>query len=186
MRARKEALLNQHARVFWMCGLSGAGKSTLANRLEEELTERGFLSMVIDGDYIRQGLNKGLGYSQNDRQENLRRVAEIARLTTANGIISIVSFITPTKLIREMVKDIVGEPDYIEIYINSPIEICEQRDTKGLYRQAREGKINNFTGIDSPFEVPYNPHIEIDTANLGIGECSQKLLEFVLPMIEHN
>lgn len=185
MRAAKEALLKQRARVIWMCGLSGAGKSTLASELDLELSARGFLSMVIDGDEIRQGLNRGLGYSAEDRRENLRRVAEVARLTTACGIISIVSFITPTQSVRQMVRNIVGENDYTEVFVNAPLDVCEQRDIKGLYRLAREGRIKDFTGIDSPFEPPVNPHIEINTDKMSIEQCSHKLLEFVLPLIEH-
>lgn len=185
MRATKEALLKQRARVIWMCGLSGAGKSTLASELDLKLSARGFLSMVIDGDEIRQGLNRGLGYSAEDRSENLRRVAEVARLTTASGIISIVSFITPTQSVRQMVRNIVGENDYTEVFVNAPLDVCEQRDIKGLYRLAREGRIKDFTGIDSPFEPPVNPHIEINTDKMSIEQCSHKLLEFVLPLIEH-
>jgi len=186
MRESKEALLKQHARVIWMCGLSGAGKSTLATGLDEELAEKGFMSLVIDGDEIRKGLNQGLGFTEADRRENLRRVAEVAKLVAVNGIIAIVSFITPTRSVREMVKSIVGDPDYVEVFINAPIAVCEKRDTKGLYRQAREGKIRDFTGIDSPFEIPVNPDIEIDTDKLNIEQCSNKLLEFVLPLIEQN
>lgn len=183
MRTTKEALLRQHAHVFWMCGLSGAGKSTLAALVDAELTARGYLCLVIDGDEVRKSLNKGLGFSHDDRMENLRRVAEVARMTAGNGIITIVSFISPTRSIREMVRRIVGN-DYTEVFINAPLEVCEQRDTKGLYRKAREGKINEFTGIDSPFETPENPDIEINTAQLNINESLQKLLDFILPLIK--
>jgi len=186
MRARKEALLKQHARVIWMCGLSGAGKSTLAANLDNDLTDKGFLVQVIDGDEIRKGLNKGLGYSQDDRRENLRRVAEVARLSAANGIISVVSFITPTRSIRDMIRTIVGNGDYTEIFVNAPIDICEQRDTKGLYKQVREGKIREFTGIDSPFEMPENPALEINTGELDVQQSSRRLLEFVLPLIVYK
>jgi adenylyl-sulfate kinase len=185
MRVHKETMLKQHARVFWMCGLSGAGKSTLAASLDRELTSMGYMCLVIDGDDIRKGLNKSLGFSDEDRRENLRRVAEVARLTTNNGIITIVSFITPTRSIREMIRTILSE-DYIEVFVNAPIGVCELRDTKGLYRQAREGKIREFTGIDSPFEIPNNPDLEIDTEKQDIEQSSQRLIDFVLPMIEYK
>lgn len=185
VRSRKEAILNQHARVFWMCGLSGAGKSTLASILDNELTLRGYLCQVIDGDDIRSGLNKGLGYTEEDRRENLRRVAEVARLFARSGIITVVSFISPTESIRQTIRKIVGE-DYIEVFVDAPIEICEQRDTKGLYKQAREGKIKNFTGIDSPFEPPANPHLIIDTKTHDVEQSACRLLEFVLPLIEYT
>lgn len=182
-RLTKEALLSQHARVIWMCGFSGAGKSTLAALLDSELSDRGFLSQVIDGDVVRSGLNKGLGFSDEDRMENLRRVAEVARLFTGCGVITIVSFISPTRSAREMARHIVGEDDFVEVYINASFEICEKRDVKGLYKQAREGKIKNFTGIDSPFESPDHPAIEINTGVLTIEESAGKLLEFILPLV---
>jgi adenylylsulfate kinase len=185
-RSVKEALLNQHACVIWMCGLSGAGKSTLANLLDKELAHRGYLSQVIDGDVIRKGLNRGLGFSFDDRFENIRRVAEVARLFTDCGIITIVSFISPTKSIRLMAKDIIGRKDFFEVYIDAPLEVCEKRDTKGLYRQAREGKICDFTGIDSPFEVPENPDLTINTGELSIEDSAQKLLEYILPRVTYK
>jgi adenylylsulfate kinase len=186
LRCRKEALLDQHAKVIWMCGLSGAGKSTLAISLENELTALGYLCQVIDGDDVRSGLNIGLGYTQEDRRENLRRVAEVAKMAVNSGIITVVSFISPTHSIREMIRTIIGTPDYIEVFVNAPLEICEQRDTKGLYQQAREGKIRNFTGIDSPFEPPVQPDVVINTHLLTVDECGMKLLEYVLPLIEYN
>lgn len=184
-RARKEEILNQHARIFWMCGLSGAGKSTLASILDNELTLRGYLCRVIDGDEIRKGLNKGLGFSAADRQENLRRVAEVAKLFANSGIITIVSFITPTEEMRRIIRTITGE-DYTEIFVDAPLEVCEQRDIKGLYKQAREGKIHDFTGIDSPFEPPSNPDITIDTAKTDVEQSACKLLDFVLQLTEYT
>ena len=186
MRFLKEALLKQHASVIWMCGLSGAGKSTLANLLDKQLTDRGYLCQVIDGDDVRSGLNKGLGFSQDDRRENLRRVAEVTRLFAHCGVVTIVSFITPTGSIREMIRSIVGDSDYTEVYIDAPLEVCEKRDTKGLYKQAREGKIRDFTGIDSPFEPPEKPALTIDTARLTVEQCSKQLLDFILPIIEYK
>jgi adenylylsulfate kinase len=183
IRRSKEAMLKQKARVIWMCGLSGAGKSTLAARLDKDLFERGFLSQVLDGDVVRSGLNRGLGFSNEERLENLRRVAEVAKLFTGCGVIAIVSFISPTRNCRQMAQSIIGDADFLETYINAPIEICEKRDNKGLYKQAREGKIKDFTGIDSPFEPPRSPAVEINTHLLSIGESASKLLDFVLPRI---
>jgi len=173
LRFLKETILKQHARVIWMCGLSGAGKSTLASILDSE-------------DDVRSGLNKGLGYTEEDRRENLRRVAEVARLFMNCGVITVVSFITPTQSIRQMIRDIVGEPDYIEVFVNAPLEVCEKRDTKGLYKQARAGIIRNFTGIDSPFEPPGNPALSINTDTMDVAQSSCRLLEFVLPFIEYT
>jgi adenylylsulfate kinase len=186
MRATKESLLNQHAKVFWICGLSGAGKSTLASSLDKALSDRGHLSMVIDGDEVRKGLNKGLGFSDEDRRENLRRVAEVARLAVGNGIIPIVSFISPTRSVRNMIRSIIGDNDYVEVFVNSSLETCELRDPKGLYKQAREGMIKDFTGIDSPFEIPDHPDLEINTEMLNIEQSASRFLDFVLPMIEYN
>jgi adenylylsulfate kinase len=186
IRLKKEAMLKQHARVVWMCGLSGAGKSTLATLLDKELSDRDYLSQVIDGDIVRSGLNKGLGFTNEERQENLRRVAEVAKLFVGCGIITIVSFISPTRNVRLMAKSIVGETDYIEVFINAPLEICEKRDTKGLYKQAREGKIKDFTGIDSPFEPPENPDMEINTNDLTVEESTLKLRDFILPLVEYK
>jgi adenylylsulfate kinase len=186
IRNVKESLLSQHACVVWMCGLSGAGKSTLANLLDQELALRGHISHVIDGDVIRNGLNKGLGFSYEDRYENLRRVAEVAKLFTHCGVIAVVSFISPTNSIRKMAKDIIGPDDFHEVFINAPLEICERRDTKGLYKQAREGKLSDFTGIDSPFEPPENPDLVIDTGTHSIEECLQKLLAYVLPRVNYK
>ncbi len=186
MRLKKEALLQQRARVFWMCGLSGAGKSTLANRLDRMLIARGYLSQVIDGDMVRSGLNRGLGYSAEDRQENLRRVAELAKLFLHCGVITIVSFISPTRESRQMASSIIGESNFLEVFINAPLGVCEKRDTKGLYRQAREGLIRDFTGIDSPFEAPKDPDLEIRTDLVGIDESADKLLDYVLPLIAYK
>lgn len=185
-RCDKEVMLHQHAHVFWMCGLSGAGKSTLARQLDRALLEKGYLSQILDGDVVRNGLNKGLGFSTADRQENLRRVAEVARLFTECGIIAIISFISPTFKARQMAREIIGPENFSEIYINAPFEECERRDTKGLYQQARKGMIKDFTGIDSPFEPPLHPDLEIKTDQLTISESTAKLLDFTLPLISNN
>lgn len=186
IRQVKESMLNQHARVIWMCGLSGAGKSTLANRLDNELCGRGYLAQVIDGDVVRSGLNKGLGFTSEDRHENLRRVAEVARLFANCGIITIVSFISPTRYSRSMARSIIGEQDFLEVYINASLDTCEGRDIKGLYKLAREGKIPNFTGIHQPFEPPEKPDIEIVTDETTVDASIRQLLDFVLPRIEFN
>jgi adenylylsulfate kinase len=186
LKQDKERLLNQRARVIWMSGLSGAGKTTIARGLEKELLKRGYLSQVIDGDDLRAGLNKNLGFSNEDRKENLRRIAEISRLFINCGVITINSFISPTQEVRSMAKSIVGEDYYIEVFINAPLEVCEQRDNKGLYRKARQGLIKDFTGIDSPFEPPLNANIEIKTDRLTIKESVDKLLSYILPLVEHK
>jgi adenylylsulfate kinase len=182
----KERLLNQRARVIWMTGLSGAGKTTIARGLEKELLKKGYLSQVIDGDDLRAGLNKNLGFSNEDRKENLRRIAEISRLFINCGLITINSFISPTHEVRRMAKSIVGEVFYVEVFINAPLEVCEQRDKKGLYRKARQGLIKDFTGIDSPFEPPMNADIEIQTDRLTIKESIDKLLSYILPLVEYK
>jgi adenylylsulfate kinase len=166
-----------------MTGLSGSGKSTIAAQLESRLYEMGFLTQVLDGDNIRTGLNNNLGFSEDDRQENIRRIAEVSRLFLQCGIICINSFISPTHQIREMAYTIIGRENVIEIFVNAPIEVCEQRDVKGLYRKAREGKIKQFTGIDSPFEAPLDPDIEINTGTLSVEEAIEKCLEHILPVI---
>jgi len=176
-------MLCQHAKVIWMCGLSGAGKSTLAANLDRMLYQYGFLSQVIDGDIIRNGLNKGLGFNADDRRENLRRVAELAKLFIECGVVTIVSFISPTHESRQKARNIIGEKDFIEVYINAPLSICEQRDTKGLYKQARRGLIKDFTGIDSPFEEPVHPDVEINTQLLSAEESATKLLDVILPLV---
>ena len=183
-RPEKEKLLNQKAKVIWMTGLSGAGKTTIGTGIERELNKRGHLTQVLDGDNIRSGINNNLGFSAEDRFENIRRIAEVSKLFLNCGIICINSFISPTKEIRAMAKEIIGEDDFIEVYVNAPLEVCEQRDVKGLYRKARDGKIKDFTGIDAPFEVPENPAVEIRTDRLSIEESVQKCLEVILPKIE--
>jgi adenylylsulfate kinase len=186
MRRSKEKLLNQRAKVIWMSGLSCAGKSTIAAGLEKELFKRGYLTQILDGDNIRMGLNKNLGFSKEDRIENLRRIAELSKLFINCGIITINSFISPTEEARKSAKSIIGEDNFIEVYINAPIEVCEQRDTKGLYKKARQGLIKDFTGIDSVFEPPENSDIEIRTDLLTIKESIDKLVRFILPLVEYR
>ena len=186
LRKSKEIFLKQKARVIWMSGLSGAGKTTLAIGLEKELFNRGYLAQVIDGDNIRHGLNKNLTFTDDDRKENLRRIAEVSKLFVNCGVITINSFISPTIETRQMAREIIGEDDFIEVFINSPLEICEMRDVKGLYKQARDGQLKNFTGIDSLYESPLYPDIEIHTDQFSVEECVKQLLDFVLPRIAFN
>jgi len=185
-RPEKEKLLNQKAKVIWLTGLSGAGKTTIGTGIERELNRRGHLTQVLDGDNIRSGINNNLSFSADDRFENIRRIAEISKLFLNCGIICINSFISPTKKIRTMAKEIIGESDFIEVYVNAPLEVCEQRDVKGLYQKARDGKIKDFTGIDAPFEAPEYPAAEIRTDLLSINESVQKCLEVILPKIEYT
>jgi adenylylsulfate kinase len=180
----KEALLNQKGIVIWMLGLSGSGKSTLAKALETELHNLGFLTQLLDGDNLRSGINNNLSFSEADRLENIRRAAEVSKLFLNCGIVTICSFISPTHEIRSMAKNIVGSESYYEVYVNAPLEICEQRDVKGLYKKARAGELKSFTGIDSPFEVPQNPNLELRTDQFTLDKCKDYLLEAVLDKIK--
>lgn len=184
-REDKEKLLNQKSLVIWLTGLSGSGKTTIAKGLEKELHNRGFLVQVLDGDNIRSGINNNLGFSVEDRLENIRRISEVSKLLIHSGVITINSFISPTEEIRNMACKIIGEENFIKVYINAPLSVCEQRDEKGLYKMAREGKIKNFTGLDSPFDQPLKADIEIRTDQLDIDSSIKKLLEFVLPSIQY-
>jgi len=185
-RDEKERLLNQRSRVIWMTGLSGAGKTTLAKHLEEALSDKGYLTQVLDGDNIRSGINNNLGFSDSDRYENIRRIAEISKLFLNCGVITINCFISPTNEIREMARRIIGGEDFIEVYVNAPLGVCEERDVKGLYTRARRGEIADFTGITSPFEAPERPDVEIRTDLLTIGESVRNILETVLPRIDYG
>jgi adenylylsulfate kinase len=182
-RQQKEQLLKQKAQVIWFTGLSGSGKTTLGASVEKELYKKGFLTQILDGDNIRSGINKNLNFSEEDRIENIRRIAEVNKLFLNCGIITLNCFISPTEDIREMVKSIVDTENFIEIYVSTPIEVCEQRDVKGLYAKARRGEIPNFTGISSPFEVPVNPDLEIDTSVLSLEEATKIILDYLLTKI---
>jgi adenylylsulfate kinase len=185
-RDEKERFLNQRARVIWLTGLSGSGKTTIGTLLEKELFRRHFLAEVLDGDKIRMGINNNLTFSGEDRIENIRRIAEVSKLLINCGIIVISCFISPTISIRAMAREIIGDKDFIEVYVNAPIEVCEERDVKGLYKKAREGYIKDFTGIDAPFDIPPKPDIEIKTDMLTIKESVNMLLSFILPQIEYR
>lgn len=183
-RKEKEALLGQHAVMVWFTGLSGSGKSTIAIALERELHQRGILCRILDGDNIRSGINNNLGFTEADRVENIRRIAEVSRLFIDTGIITIAAFISPNSDIREMAADIIGRDDFLEIYVSTPLEACEHRDVKGLYAKARKGEIKNFTGISAPFEAPAHPALTLDTSVLTLEESVHKLLELILPRIQ--
>ena len=182
-RADKEELLHQHSVMIWFTGMSGSGKSTIAIALERELQKRGLLCRILDGDNIRSGINNNLGFSEEDRVENIRRIAEIGKLFVDTGIITIAAFISPNNDIREMAANIIGKENFLEIFVSTPIEECEKRDVKGLYAKARRGEIKNFTGISAPFEAPANPALSIDTSKLSVEESVNKLLELILPKI---
>lgn len=178
-RQDKEKLLGQRGVMLWFTGLSGSGKSTVAIALERELHRRGLLCRILDGDNIRTGINANLGFSAEDRKENIRRIAEVARLFVDTGIITIAAFISPTEEVRRMAAGIIGEDDFKEIYISTPIEECERRDVKGLYAKARRGEVKNFTGISAPFEAPAHPAISLNTAELSLEESVRQLLELL-------
>lgn len=180
-RDDKEQLLKQRGMMLWFTGLSGSGKSTVAIALERELHSRGLLCRILDGDNIRSGINNNLGFSAEDRVENIRRIAEVGRLFIDTGIITIAAFISPNNQLREMAAEIIGKDDFVEVFVSTPLEECEKRDVKGLYAKARCGEIKNFTGISAPFEAPEHPDITLDTSKLPVEESVKILLDYVLP-----
>ena len=169
-RDDKEQLLKQRGMMLWFTGLSGSGKSTVAIALERELHSRGLLCRILDGDNIRSGINNNLGFSAEDRVENIRRIAEVGRLFVDTGIITIAAFISPNNQLREMAAEIIGKDDFVEVFVSTPLEECEKRDVKGLYAKARRGEIKNFTGISAPFEAPEHPDITLDTSKLPVEQ----------------
>ncbi len=170
----------QHkSKVIWFTGLSGSGKSSLANEVSRILFECNIKVFVLDGDITRLGLNKDLGFSLLDRKENIRRVSEVAKLFVESGTVVLTSFISPIAQDRLLAKQIIGDEDFIEVFIDCPLEICEKRDVKGLYAKARKGEIKNFTGIDSPYEIPHNPDITINTAEKSISECANIIVDTI-------
>ncbi|WMN07888.1 adenylyl-sulfate kinase [Marivirga arenosa] len=183
-RSDKEKMLNQKSIVIWMVGLSGSGKSTLARALENSLHEEGYLTQLLDGDNMRTGINNNLGFSPQDRTENIRRAAETAKLFMNAGLVTICSFISPTEDIRKMAKDIIGD-GYVEVYVDCPVEVCEKRDVKGLYAKARKGEIPDFTGISAPFDEPQNPDVAVDTANQTLEESHQQLVKAIIEKIKY-
>jgi len=183
-RKAKEHLLNQKALVIWFTGLSGSGKSTLAFALAGKLHKKGYLTQVLDGDIIRKGINNKLGFSMEDRNENIRRIAEVANLFLNSGIITICAFISPTSAIRDVTKSIIGKDNLYNIYLSTPLEVCEQRDDKGLYKKARAGEIKEFTGINSPYETPLKPNLQINTDKLTVSATIKHIMESINPLIE--
>jgi adenylylsulfate kinase len=175
-RADKEQLLDQRGIAIWFTGLSGSGKTTIAIALEKELHINGLLTQMLDGDNMRAGINNNLGFSNEDRTENIRRIAEVTKLFVNSGIITICCFVSPTEEIRNTARTIIGAADFMEVFVNTPLEICEKRDVKGLYAKARKGEIEDFTGITAPYENPLNPAIEI-TNNFTIEESVKKIIE---------
>jgi adenylylsulfate kinase len=185
-RGEKEQLLQQRSKVVWMTGLSGSGKSTIALGLERKLHDKGFLTQMLDGDNVRTGLNSDLGFAEEDRQENIRRIAEVAKLFCDCGVFTIACFVSPTVAMREKARSIVGEEDFLEVFVDTPLEVCEQRDTKGLYQKARNGEIQEFTGVDAPFEEPEEPDLRLKTQDKDVEASVDEALEQILPMIRDH
>ena len=185
-REAKEQQLRQRGLTVWFTGLSGSGKSTIAVALERRLSQQGIFSRILDGDNIRTGINRGLGFSEEERRENIRRIAEVSKLFTETGIVTLSAFVSPTNELREMAREIIGKEDFVEIFVATPLEECERRDVKGLYAKARRGEIKDFTGITSPFEAPESPALAIDTTNLSVEEAVERVLEIIIPKIKHT
>ncbi|NNE91391.1 MAG: adenylyl-sulfate kinase [Verrucomicrobiales bacterium] len=183
-REAKESLLKQKGIVVWLYGLSGSGKSTLANLLERKLHEEGRFVKVLDGDNVRSGLNNNLGFSDEDREENIRRVAEVAKLFAEGGIITLTSFITPVERLRQNAREIIGSEDLLEVYVKASFEACAERDPKGLYEKVKAGEVKNFTGKDSSFQEPENPDLIIDTEAQTEEESLQTLYSVVAGRIQ--
>jgi adenylylsulfate kinase len=172
--------------VIWLTGLSGSGKSTLANEIEIELYKQNISSFSLDGDNLRSGLNKDLTFTNHCREENIRRVAEVSKILMDSGTVVIAAFISPYEKDRLTAKNIIGENNFIEVYVHCPLNLCEERDVKGLYKKARNGEISNFTGISSPFEIPSNPDIIVSTSTQTIQQCCNKILAYVLPKLVYH
>lgn len=182
-KALRSKRFNQNPKLIWFTGLSGSGKSTISERLEQKLFEDGYSTYALDGDNVRVGINKDLSFSSKDRQENIRRIAEISNLLLDAGLIICASFISPFEKDRALVKEIVGIENYLEIYLSTPLKTCEKRDVKGFYKKAREGKILEFTGVSSPYEVPKAPNLVIDTSELSIESAVNEIYKFVIKNI---
>ena len=176
VQADREKLLNQKGCVIWFTGLSGSGKSTLALEVENKLHQRGHLTYVLDGDNIRHGLNKNLGFSPEDREENIRRIGEVAKLFNDAGVIAMTAFISPYRTDRDNARDLLDAGRFVEVFVDCPLEVCEARDTKGLYQKARAGEIKEFTGISAPYEVPVQPELTVNTSELTLEECTERVI----------
>ena len=176
----REKLLNQKGCVIWFTGLSGSGKSTLANAVEHVLHQQRHHTYVLDGDNVRHGLNKNLGFSPEDREENIRRIGEVAKLFADAGTIVMTAFISPYCADRDQARALIAEDRFVEVFVDCPLDVCEERDTKGLYKKARAGEIKEFTGISAPYEPPLNPEVTVNTAALSIEECAQAVIEALM------
>ena len=185
-RQDKESLLGQRGIMIWFTGLSGSGKSTVAMGVERELHAQGILCRILDGDNVRAGINNNLGFSAEDRIENIRRIAEIGKLFVQTGVVTLACFVSPTNDIRQMARDIVGEEDFLEVYISTPIEECERRDVKGLYARARKGEVKNFTGISAPVEAPVSADIDIDTSKIPLEESVRTLTDLIIKRVKQQ
>ncbi len=185
-RYQKEIYLKQRAKVIWFTGLSGSGKTTLASLLEKRLFELNYFCQILDGDNVRSGINRNLKFTEEERMENIRRIAEVSKLFMNCGIILICAFISPTNQMRKMAKEIIGEDDFLEVFVDTPLEVCEQRDPKGLYKRARAGEIKNFTGISSPFEKPENSFMSVDNTNPDIDKTVREMLLKIVPEIRFD
>lgn len=185
-RQDKESLLGQRGIMIWFTGLSGSGKSTVAMGVERELHAQGILCRILDGDNVRAGINNNLGFSAEDRIENIRRIAEIGKLFVQTGVVTLACFVSPTNDIRQMAREIVCKEDFLEVYISTPIEECERRDVKGLYARARKGEVKNFTGISAPFEAPVSADIDIDTSKIPLEESVRTLTELIIKRVKQQ
>jgi adenylyl-sulfate kinase len=185
-KEQREGVMSQHARLIWFTGLSGSGKSTLAVQLEAQLHAQGFNTFLLDGDNIRVGLNKDLEFTEEGRIENIRRIGEVSKLLLDAGIVVLSAFISPFKADRDSVKEIVGSENYIEVFVDAPLALCEERDVKGLYKKARAGVVKNFTGVDSPYEVPTSPDITIASGRLSVDESIEQLLKLIVPKVRRT
>jgi adenylylsulfate kinase len=178
-RGDKENLLHQRGMMVWFTGLSGSGKSTIALGVERELHRLGILCRILDGDNIRAGINSNLGFSDDDRKENIRRIAEVGKLFVQTGVVTLACFVSPTIEIRQMARTIIGADDFFEVYVSTPIEECERRDVKGLYARARRGEVKDFTGVSAPFEAPVDPVLSLDTSVLTLEESVNAVVELI-------
>ena len=179
-REEREQLIGQRGLMVWMTGLSGSGKTTVALGVERELHKKGILCRLLDGDNIRDGINRGLGFSPEDRRENIRRIAEVGRLMVDTGVVTLACFVSPTEDLRQMAREIIGEKDFIEVYVSTPLAVCEHRDVKGLYARARRGEVKEFTGISAPFEAPKNPALAIDTSQTPLEESVTRVVNLIM------
>ena len=185
-REEREQNLSQNAKILWFTGLSGSGKSTIANGVELALNEQGFKTYLLDGDNVRLGLNNDLGFSDKDRVENIRRIREVAKLMLDAGLIVLCAFVSPFRKDRDALREVVNKQDLVEIFVNCPLEVCEERDVKGLYKKARAGLIKDFTGISSAFEAPLKPEIILNTKELSLEKCVEKILSLLLQKIQKS